>query len=50
MDKETTKQIICSPTESLICYTRFMIADKIISPRSMANLEKQRDKELNDFP
>ena len=28
----------------------FMIVDKSISPRSMANLQQQRDKEHNAFP
>jgi len=38
------------PSGLPICYTGFMIADKSISPRSMANLEQQRDKEHNSFP
>lgn len=38
MDKETTKGTHLSPIWSPIFYMRFMIVDKSISPRSMANL------------
>jgi len=50
MDKDTTKGIIFSLVWSPICYMGFIIVYKIISCRSVANLEQQRGKERNYFP